>query len=140
MAPALSQVIAENPDLQPVTFFRLYCEKHGSFRVAAAAEVRVCPVCSAPVKALYMFLNIRGATRRALPAVESWRSWDVAPLTDTEKANLATFLRSEDQVRVTRCRKKGPPRKNCLSAGCAIGKHSECHSVECPCGCHGVQR
>jgi hypothetical protein len=142
LAPALSQVLAENPHLTAVTFYRLHCAAHGSFRIAAADPVRACPICGSAPKLLFEFLNCRGATKRILPAVESWRLLsDVAPLTPLEKAKLANLLLSEDQVHVTRCRKKGPPRKNCLSAGCAVGKHSCCHAVECPCKCHAaVQR
>jgi hypothetical protein len=139
LAPALSLVLAENPHLQLVLFCRIFCARHGSFRVAAADDVtRTCPVCNA--RASYRPIKLRGATKRTLPHVESWRFKDVAPFTPAEKVKLNALLRKDEpeQIQVTPCRKKGKQRNTAISAACGAGRHSYCHCVECPCRCHAA--
>lgn len=69
-----SNLLAANPALQRVGFYRLTCKEHGVFRLLANGIVpRCCPWCSQPAK-LGRVQNVICATRRPVPMVQRWRS------------------------------------------------------------------
>src|SRR5512146_955349 len=107
-APAFDLLLAENPRLRVVRFFRFRCEKHGTFRVLGDDHPQLtCPLCGAAAVSSRP-LKVKGATARTpLPVLEDWRWRDVTPFTALQKKNLDTLLEEKeappDKVDGRRC-------------------------------------
>lgn len=68
------ELLAANPELHRVSFYRLTCKTHGTFRLLANSVVPDrCPRCSQPAQ-LQRARHLLCATRLPVPLVQRWRA------------------------------------------------------------------
>ncbi len=69
-----TELLAANPELHRVSFYRLTCKAHGVFRLLANGAVpSTCPRCGQPAQ-LPRARNLICATRLPVPLVQRWRA------------------------------------------------------------------
>lgn len=91
-----NELLAANPDLQRVRFYRLTCKSHGVFRLLANGVVPdCCPRCNQPAR-MQRVRNLLCATRRQVPLVQRWRADNADRLPNTPPAWLQRTGEIED--------------------------------------------
>lgn len=83
-----TELLASNPHLHCVRFYRLTRKSHGVFRVLANGVVpSACTRCGQPAQ-LQRAINLLCATRRPVPIVQRWRADNADSLPNTPPAWL----------------------------------------------------
>lgn len=91
---AFDELLAANPDLHRVSFYRLTCKAHGAFRVLANGIVPDrCPRCS-QLAQVSRTRNLLCATRRSVPLVQRWKSDNA----DTDRHTAPAWLRHRGEI------------------------------------------
>jgi hypothetical protein len=91
---SFDKLLAANPDLQRVSFYRLTCKSHGVFRLLCNGVVPDrCPRCGQPAQ-LQRARNLQCATQRPVPLVQRWRADNADRRPNTPPA----WLRREGEI------------------------------------------